>query len=715
MKILGNELYKLVTAPAFLMLLLGLLAVNIYFGLTARPVDVSDLYYREYFEDIKGLSASEAAEKTERLLEEFSFDSFTYDDLMKRYFHAAQLEQAQSVAGYKEYLESIDKAAENMSSVSIFSKNKDGFTYKNIQMTPSAYDPVREIAPVFQPSAGVLLTVENNSSDVLLLFIALAAVSVLIGKEMECNITALLKPLRHYRGRLAAAKITALFTVCAIGGAVVYGTDLIIGAFRFGLGDLSRPVQSLEGFLGCNLPIDVFRLILLAVIIKILTAFLITLIFQRLVTRYGNGLAYGIFIALAAAEIAAYLLISNVSVFSLLGYINLAAFMNSGELFSDYKNLNFFDIPVNLIISSAAALLLGIILWIFLGARAFAKMSISPAKKLKISVPVKSGLKRPFSFALYKTFITHKGAVIILAVLFIQLWGLYTASRGYDIDDGYYLKYCEALKGLDPKQAEEYIQNEEEYLNGLLLSGSLSNDLNGINGFERAREQYEYIKALDSGNKDMFYLTGYQKLMGIKGYENDLLPALIAVLALCIGISPLIAYDSRCRIGYLLFTSKRGYKTYIKHTLLTGIIEAAVISSAVYIPEFIKYLHLYGTEGIFRSVRCLKEWEGAFDIPILAWLILLFLLRTTVLILISLVILRISSICKSVYPAQLLSLAVFAMPVAVYLMGGEFALTICAPLSVNREILEGAWEYCFVLIAAAVGGIYTLMRRSSKL
>lgn len=716
MKIYKNELYKLISAPTFLLIAMGVFLVNIYFSFTNQPVTVSDEYYREYYSSLEGLTAEECIEKTQALVDGYSYDNFDYNDFQKRIFHSAQLEQAKSVAGYQEYLQSIDDAAENMSSISIFSGDKNGFTYRNIQMTPAAYDPVRKVQPVFSPSAGVLSAVENTAADILLIFTALAAVTFLIGKERESGITALLKPLKHYKTRLAVSKITALFSVCFFGGIIIYGSALLTGAFRFGLGDLSRPVQSLEGFIGCNLPMTVLQLIVFTFLIKTVTAFTAALIFQALTTKLSSLFSYGIFIGAAAVEIAAYAFISPVSAFSFFGYINFAAFMNSGGLFKTYQNINVFNIPVNLITSTIISLAIVIIISAFLFINFFGSMDISPAKKLKIPLPkiLTKEFKHPFSYSLYKTFFTHKSAVIILAVLAIQLYSCFFSARAYNIDDNYYRRYCDEMAGLSPAQAEEYIEQTEAYFEQLMTSGSFNDDLNGITGFYQAKEQYEYISALDSENKAMFYETGWDLLFGGSGWDKDISPTLIALLALCITISPLFAYDNRIKIGCILFATKSGYKSYITRCILSAFISAILISAAVYIPHILNICRLYGTDGITYSIRCLPQWSGFLDIPIIAWLIVLPVLRTVIMLLLVLVILGISSLCKSTYAAQLITLAIFALPAAIYLIGAEFVLPIVPPLSVNREITEGQWFYPFLLILAAVYSSFALYRRKER-
>ena len=56
-------------------------------------------------------------------------------------------------------------------------------------------------------------------------------------------------------------------------------------------------------------------------------------------------------------------------------------------------------------------------------------------------------------------------------------------------------------------------------------------------------------------------------------------------------------------------------------------------------------------------------------------------------------ILFISAKCKNVSAVLLISMAIFALPVMLYLAGAEFVLPLCMPFSVNWEIIENAWWY----------------------
>jgi hypothetical protein len=701
MKIFLNELYKLITAPIFVFMLAAAVLITLYSTFVTAPVSVDGEAYKAFFAEISTISDSgeQAAFVENKLAEERKTTDFSFERANRMRFLQAQAEQARQIADYQTYLENIDSYAESMTSVSIFG-DKNSFTYKNIVATPAAYDSVRTVTPVFSPSAGVLLALNNRAADFTLLFVLIAAAVVLIGRERESGIIGLIKPLKHGRSHLCFAKIGAIFTASLLTGAVLFAGMLTIGELRFGLGDLSRPVQSLEGYIGCNLPISVWQMLLSVFVIKILAAFIITVIFQCLCTKLSATVSMLCLLGLAAAEVAMYLLIPFSSAFSALSAINLAAFMDSGAIFSTYRCINLFGFPVNYLAVTIACLAVSLAAVIVVALRLFSHMSISASGKLRIAMPFSGYIpKRAFTYTAYKFLFLHKGLLIIAAVTAIQMYSAANYQVPYSADEGHYKAYCATLSGMDDSEARSYIAAEQDKfdtLTNLMLSPEvtageiqqISRELNPRNGFNKAKNQYDYIAALSSDNKAMFYLTGWNELFGVNGNQADMQLALIAVAALCLMILPVLAYDRKCRLGFLLYATKSGKRAYFKRKMLAAALLGILTSLTVYIPYIVSVLSNYGAIGYDKSIRCLQAYEHFPDIPIWGYLILLLAARAALILFLSAVLLWISSLSRSPSAAILIGFALFALPILIYLAGYDFALPFCVPLGVNYLWLD---------------------------
>lgn len=699
MKILFCELRKVFSPGIFIFIVSAAVILNLYLCFSAKPVEVSDGEYRAFFEEIDGASASEKSAVINAEIDELYGGEFTLETLNKREFLRGELEQAELVADYKSYLAEIDASAERMTGVSIFAK-KDSFAYKNIVRTPAAYDAVREVTPAYSRSEGVLLAVDNPACDIMMIFCALTAVIALVVKERESGITALIKPLRYGRAHLAAAKSAAVLVCVIVTGALLYGSALAVGAARFGPGDLSLPVQSLKGFIGCNLPISIGAAMALIFAVKLAAAFLAALIFECLCTALYSIYAYIAAVVIAAGEVIVYVIIGGNSWAAVFGKINLAAFAESAEVFKKYLNINIFGEPCNIIAVTGIALTVGITGFFALQNFLFSQISIKDFKTRQIIPSIRHIPKKPFSYAVYKEFVTHKGALIILLILGIQIYLAANYLIEFNADDMRYRAYCEQFSQLTEQQADEFAEAEKRRFEELHERAptadfneqmEIYDELNAEGGFERAYKQQRYISALDSDNKAMFYQTGWRRLFGADGYAEDMRLTLFAALGICLAISPLIAYDNRRGLGYLLYTNLHGKREYFRRNIAVSTIASTLISVAVNAPHIIGILSLYKTEGAGFSIRCIPEFERFFDIPIAAYIALLCVLRTFSLILCGWIILFISSKCKSVSAALPISMAVFALPVMLYLAGAEFVLPLCMPFSVNREIIGNTW------------------------
>lgn len=699
MKILFCELRKVFSPGIFIFIVSAAVILNLYLCFSAKPVEVSDGEYRAFFGELDGASASEKSAVINAKIDELYGGEFTLETLNKREFLRGELEQAELVADYKSYLAEIDASAERMTGVSIFAK-KDSFAYKNIVRTPAAYDAVREVTPAYSRSEGVLLAVDNPACDIMLIFCALTAVIALVVKERESGITALIKPLRHGRAHLAAAKSAAVLVCVIVTGALLYGSALAVGAARFGPGDLSLPVQSLKGFIGCNLPISIGAAMALIFAVKLAAAFLAALIFECLCTALYSIYAYIAAVVIAAGEVIVYVIIDGNSWAAVFGKINLAAFAESAEVFKNYLNINIFGEPCNIIAVTGIALTVGITGFFALQNFLFSQISIKDFKTRQIIPSIRHIPKKPFSYAVFKEFVTHKGALIILLILGIQIYLAANYRIEFNADDMRYRAYCEQFSQLTGQQADEFAEAEKRRFEELHERAptadfneqmEIYDELNAEGGFERAYKQQRYISALNSDNKAMFYQTGWRRLFGADGYAEDMRLTLFAALGICLAISPLIAYDNRRGLGYLLYTNLHGKREYFRRNIAVSAIASTLISVAVNAPHIIGILSLYKIEGAGFSIRCIPEFERFFDIPIAAYIALLCVLRTFSLILCGWIILFISSKCKSVSAALPISMAVFALPVMMYLAGAEFVLPLCMPFSVNREIIGNTW------------------------
>lgn len=701
MRIIKNELYKLFHTKMFVLILAAALGLNLYIAMStnAESFNGENRIQKSIYAQTAGMTLDDAYGYTSTLLsetEEEYFASADFDEELwvKRHTLNKAVSEIKTLLNYDEYLDNIELEAQRMTSVSIFA-DKNSFSYRNISKTPAAYKRVRGTVPVFAPSAGVLLATDNVFSDLLAMFVILAAVTAIFYQDRENGLTALIKPLKYGRAKLALSKIITILVVALLCEILFYGTDVAVGAMRFGLGDLRRPVQSLSGYIGCNLTISVFSFMTLTYVVKLFSYFLVSLILDSMFTRLKNATAYVAITATAGIETALYLLIDANSAFSLLKRINLVSFVCSSRLFVTYSNVNLFGLPVNLLWAVGISLVALILAGVYAVCKLYSNISVSEIKRNAGSGRVRMLPKCAYSYAQYKAYVTNKGLLILVAVLAFQIYSCGNIVRRYNLDDSFYSYYCALIASYDTQtEADEFVELERQRLDELMTSAVTQEDINelqGRRGFDLAKAQYEHLKTIftdGSAPTKMFYQSCYNEMFGVNGFKKDYSLALVAILSLCFAVSPLIAYDNRCKMGYLLYATKAGKKTYLEHNIFVSVTIAVLTSLFVYIPYFLQMLKLYGYDGISETIRCIEAYKGMLDIPIWGYIILLLLYRMAVLSILSGIVLWISSKCQSTTAAAIISMAAFALPVVVYLAGADFIETILIPLSGNREVLR---------------------------
>ena len=727
MRVFWNECYKLLTAPIFIAVTLIAFMFTLYSAIGSKPIQISDSEYRAFHSEVSNITeANEKTEYIQNLLEQ-EMQSDNRDLQWRDHidFYNAELEQAQAVRDYKTYLSDIRESAESMTGISIFAE-KDSYTYRNAVSIPKSYEQVSSVCPSYLNSESVLLALNNRIIDIVLILVLFTAVFILIGKERETGIMGVIKPLKKGRTYLCSTKIFLVLLTAIVLGIILYAEVLLVGALRYGYTDFSSPIQSIKGYIGCNLPITVFQAIIIMIAFKVLTAFLLSMLLYLLCTRLSTVISILIVTAVIAAEYGLYSKIPFTSELSPLSAINLISFLDSANLLKSYHSINFIGYPLGYLYVAVVSLSVGIAVSFIIANLLFATMKTAvKAKSKKENRFTKYIPKNVFSYTIYKFLVLHKGLVILLIVALIQIYSAFTMKMPYDADDRWYKYYCDTLADLNESEADNFIITEDERFNALYLElvspetseyriNQIGNELKAKAGYELAKEQYQYIKELDSSNKAMFYLSGWNQTFGINGYREDMLHSIILLSSMCLIILPIVAYDRKRNIPYLVNATKHGRNVYFRHNMIFASIISAFLSILCYIPNFLAIISVYGSDGINHSIRCIPVYEALVDIPIWCYFMLVILVRTFITILISMVMVYLSSISNSPITSLILGIIIFVLPILIYLIGFTPALDFCSPLSVNHEWIERGTRVLVNVVMYIGLSIFSILRLERK-
>ncbi len=678
MHLMKYEWKKFFSFRIFWILLVCLLFVNGYVQVSGT----NDRYYtpesyRAFFSEIEGMSLSETHDYVEELIEEQTDGDLSEFPMMLLY---DMLEISEDCANYPDYLESISEQAENMTAVSIWG-SADSFSYRNIQKTPAAYEALEGTTIGLAPSLGLEDKFDAPLRDWLAIFLVFLVVCAVMLRDREQGIMPLLYATPGGRSRLFLSKI-GVIALCAIGMALLFsGENLLIGAKLYGLGDLSRPIQSVFGLYSCNLAVSVGQYLVLFFLLKMLAYLLFGMVFALICAASKNNLmVYGISAGFCGVFFLLYSCISEISVFGVFHFLNPVQFTQVNEVLGTYRNINLFGYPFSLKISVLVTISI-----VLVGAFIAAILIFEKSRNLQYrTISLKRYRKKKirtlgqFYYVCYRSLVLLKGDVLVLAVLVAAGSMSMSFTRSYNNDDIYYENFTSTYTGTVTQEVydflteknETYAETEAEIAELEASGGSISrlNQLysvfNDRNAFMRFEARVNAIAAVDQS--EIFYDTGYERLFGIQensvtNSQEDIVMVLFMLLFLALLMSPIAASDRKTDMVKIIYSTKSGRRGYYKNLLYYSSLSGAFVSLLFSIPYIYHILEKYGTQGIsapMQSIYAFAEVGGSLSVGGL--IICLLIVRTIGCCLAACCMSLLSSRFRSPLSAYLINLAIFA-------------------------------------------------------
>lgn len=672
MRILYYEWRKL-RGRRFLWVIFAVLsAVNLLMLLrSAQKQPFTRGEYRAFYHETAGLSGAAALDTIDRMLES---ESASYSP----YLLYTLREQAEELAGYSDYLAMISAQRGSMSA--LFSK-PDTFTYRNIEKTPDAYRAVQDVQPVFAPSEGIICALQSDNTVIFTAFFVILLTVCILLRDREIGIISLLYPLKSGRARLYLSQTALAVLLSMLCTAMLLLENLAFGAMYFGLGGLSRPIQSVHGYLSCNLPLSVGAYLLTVLGVRMLAAGLIAAV-TALVCCIGksNVGVYGGIGLLTGAALLLYQ-IPQTSPAALLHFWNPVTFIRTDEIFCGYTNVNLLGYPVSLKRSAVTLILLGLPVCSAIGAVIYAKIRPIQYRVLRIPLPHrKFRVHTAFFYAAHRSLIQQK-SIWPAAVFLLAVWAAAASFvRPYSNNEILYENLCTELDCQSFEDAALYVaqqyvyfaeiqvQIDAEYAGGApnpfrlqVLSGELTPKWAVQRVGRRLAEMHQ--NGVESG---VFYDSGYVRLFALESPREHLADGVLALLYLTLMLAPLTAGD---RMKRLLFTTKAGKRQYFASYGQYAAIQSIAAALLLTLPRLIRIFQHYGTHGLSAPIQAVCGLGGcALPITVIGGIVLMIVCRLLFLYLCSGVILAVSNRCHSKSAAVMICTAIFVLPVTIALI-----------------------------------------------
>lgn len=634
--------------------------------------------------------------------QQFSLDGYPYTPYMETFFQEQGLvshvyEQIAASTDYDAYLDYVQEQARRLTTSSLFA-DPGSFSYRNALQMAKVYENLRGRTTTMDFSGGVKLVTDWRLTDILILLSVLILVLNLLISEREEGTLSLIKSTKKGREATIGAKLITLALVTALLTLAFFGVNLVL-AWRFaGLGDLSRTIQSLDGYLSGVFPITVGQYIAVFFPAKFLGLWTIGNVVFLLCVYLRNT----VYTLLASAGVlgAEFLLWSTIDAHSWLSPLsqcNLMNLLDTGGHFANYTNMNLLGFPVNttLVVCVLAAV---VNLACIVGAvRRFCGESSVEVQRLPRLRHRKSNRVTRIHTSLlrhegFKVLVTHKALLLLAVLILVQVFS-YGDMKFYNSqEEYYYIAYSDALAGeigqkqLDYLQAEydrfAALEQEAELLAQRYAAGELSDaaytsavSALGINqaqknALDRANEQVQILLSYSGEQVHYIYQTGWDYLLGQRGQRADVVDAAKLSVLLIMAFSAVFSSEHLWKVDVLLRASNRGKGAVTRTKLLLCSAYAVVASLIAFLPRFCWVLSNIGMElsgTTAHSVLLLAETLSG--VPLALWVLGLFLCRCVGAILSGFVVLYLSHKTKNTITCILVSTVILLLPVFLYLLG----------------------------------------------
>lgn len=565
---------------------------------------------------------------------EQAYKDKTYDlytgDLRMDYRLLSQIkEELDTVAGYPQFLEDVQARAKQLSGISIFNNGKSGYDRANIDKTAAVYAGMGDVTIQYAPQKGLFTALDYQFTDLILLAAMLLVASLLLRHERDSGMLHLVRSMPGGRLHTALAKLGALAVSLLAVLLLLYGVNLAYCGLTFGLGPLSRSIQSVPALMRCTMQITVGQYLVLFLLAKWAGAFVMGL-WVMLAALWARRAFAGWCAALAlpAAQWLIRETIPATSRLNVIKYANMVSLLRTNELLGNYRNLYWFDTPVGLpLVEWLAAILYGILL--------AGSVCLLFCRGQLLAAPAFAGLRRKVAKTKpttvlrqesRKLFLLCGAAVVLLVFAGYQTWQTATTESYIDAEEIYYAWYMKQLAG--PYTEETYqkllTMNEEfepiRQLDQALQSGKITSEayqaqMGAYYGLQQKmsvfqRIQYgnlSYIK--ENPKAQLVYESGWEKLFGFSG-ESDLRDTLTAGFVSCICFAGLFAFEQKGGMKRVVMATPLGRRYTLRRKLAVGALGAALVCLFTCLPRFVVVLRDYGLCRPFAPAMSLADYAA---------------------------------------------------------------------------------------------------------
>lgn len=549
------------------------------------------------------------------------------------------IKQLQYIISYPEFINSMEKKAESMQSISVFNKDNT-FAYRNIIKTISDFKDLKGIPLSLGQEEGVLAVSTFKLTDYFLIALIILSCVFLFSEERESGMLNLVRSTKEGRLALAFSKIVTLISVTLVCGILFYSVNFWVAEKMFGFGDPGRLIQSMGSFRDAQTPMTLYEYFTCFFVLKLLSLILFAIISSLFfITISNTKITYVCIGIVLTFSFLFYQFIYPSSYINVLKYLNIFAFLDSYNLIASYTNINIFGFPVSRGVTAITTMIIAGVICLILYLFSFTKninqyiyLDLSYFRKNK-KVNLKKGSANLLIQEIYKNLFSNKVLILILVAFTIGFSNLNLKEMYFDSKQILYHYYAMELEGEITDEKNTWIKNEQQRFDNIpnqakklavqmknheiskdtyeLESMKLSEFAQQIIGFQPAKKQYEYLVKLEEekGIQGHFISTISSDYL-FNNSGRDLLTGLIYSVLLILSLGNIFCCEYNKGMINVIRSTRNGRGRLFFFKSMIAYATSFLLMVILYLPFYITLIYRYKFTDWRAPIQSIQQYGG---------------------------------------------------------------------------------------------------------
>lgn len=529
---------------------------------------------------------------------------------------------------YPQYIENIQNQAKTISSISIFQKEADNFEQKNILQSAKDYQQRSSTFLTYTSEKGIHEALSFPLTSVFIMISMMVLAFAMIIEEKEKKLFSIIKLTLKGQYPTMLAKEIVMITMVGIMTFLMVSSQLVYSAATYGLGDLSRSLQSLASFSHCPFSLNVFQFMIIFMVIKWIAASLIGIIMIFISIIVKNKLF--VFLSttmIIVIEYIFYLFIPALSPFYLFKYLNIISILQTDTFFEIYRNVNVFGEPVSLHLLTFICMILVLMVVAFITCITYHYQRNMSLQSFELKIPSLSF--KPFlslrGQELYKVFLLQKVLILCILCIGVQFYQYHDMSLYIDTETKIRQQYMKELEGPLTDEKEQWLLLEKQHyqdlnqqlnqisqkeaegtithVQAIQISEPIEQQLVGEKVFQEIYEQYQSIK--ENPHKQFVFDVAYQQFFMETSWT--MMPTLLLFIILILGLSSVINYEYQNQMHRVTQTTLKGNKPLIRIKCEITIMISFIFFVMMTIPPLVLLGQTYGFSSLSASIVSIES------------------------------------------------------------------------------------------------------------